>query len=70
MLVIVTIVMDNYLHRVRHQHYCYGPLLTTCPSSPLLLWLFTDLLVTDLLVTTVTVDLYLSVITTVAMDHH
>ena len=67
MLVILTIVMDHYLHRVCHQLYCYGPLLTTCTSSPLLLWLFSDLLV---VMTTVTVDLYLSVITTVGMDHH
>ena len=34
--------MDRYWHHVCHHLCCYGPLLTRCQSSLLLLWAITD----------------------------
>ena len=53
--VINTIAMDLYWPHARHDHCCYGCLLTSWSSWPRWLWTFTDLM---------------SVITTVGMDHH
>ena len=59
--VFTTVAVGHYLHHVRHQHCCCGPLLTPCPSSPLLLWAIIDtmsVINTDLLVVMTKVIMY------------